>query len=142
MLEGKRYQSDLAAGCLLVSKETGKCLVGLRSKRCDSPHTWGPFGGSIEDGESIKEGLLRELKEEIGFTKHVELHESWNFKDGKFSYHTFIGLVAKEFRPKLNDETDEYKWLTLEELRDLPKKHPGFAKFVKNAKEDLEKFLK
>lgn len=142
MMEGKNYQSSLAAGALLVSKETKKCLVGLRSAKCDAPHTWGPFGGSIEAGETIKEGLLRELKEEIGFTGDVELHESWTFKKENFKYHTFIGLVDKEFKPKLNDETDDVKWLTLEELIDLPKKHHGFAEYVKEASDDLEKYMK
>jgi 8-oxo-dGTP diphosphatase len=140
--EGKRYQSPLAAGALLVAKDSGKCLVGLRSKICDSPHTWGPFGGSIEEGETIEEGLLRELKEEIGFTDKVELHESWLFERSNFQYHTFIGLVETEFEPKINEETDEYKWLTLEELNDLPKKHHGFAQYVENAQDDLKKFMK
>lgn len=141
ILEGKRYQSPLAAGALFVAKDTGKCLVGLRSKRCDSPHTWGPFGGSIEDGETIKEGLWRELREEIGYSGDAELIESWVFERKNFKYHTFIALVDEEFTPTINDETDEYKWITLEELVNLEDKHHGFAQYVTNAKEQLQEYM-
>ncbi|MFK7922282.1 MAG: NUDIX domain-containing protein [Bacteroidia bacterium] len=40
------------------------------------PHHWDMFGGYVEEGESVEEGLLRELQEELG----IELKEYTFFR--------------------------------------------------------------
>ena len=40
--------------------------LGQRNTHTDMPNDWGPIGGFIEEGESIKAGLMREIEEEIG----------------------------------------------------------------------------
>ena len=52
--------------------------LGQRNTHTDMPNDWGPIGGFIEEGESIKAGLMREIEEEIGLgpaataTKHYQ----------------------------------------------------------------------
>ena len=51
-------------GVLLICEETGNFLLGERAKNILFQDCWSLFGGSIEEGESILEGVKRELKEE------------------------------------------------------------------------------
>ena len=55
------------AGAFLIKGD--KVLLGLRSKQKSlAPGTWDISGGHCEDGETIEQALVRELKEEIGVT--------------------------------------------------------------------------
>jgi 8-oxo-dGTP diphosphatase len=48
----------------LLLGEAGLLLV--RNRRRDGSHDWSPPGGVIEDGESVVDGLTREVAEETG----------------------------------------------------------------------------
>jgi 8-oxo-dGTP pyrophosphatase MutT (NUDIX family) len=83
-------------------------------------------GGKIEAGETIQQGLVREIREETAFDsanhKLIPI-EKFTSNDGKFVYHTFMLSVEQEFCPTLNDEHIGYSWTPLE---DYPKPlHPG-----------------
>ncbi|MEX0805378.1 MAG: NUDIX domain-containing protein [Candidatus Binatia bacterium] len=61
---------------VLLFDRGGRLLVYLRDDKPDIPfpNHWDFFGGHLEEGESPKQALVREVKEEIG----VELRQ-WNF---------------------------------------------------------------
>ena len=51
-----------------ILKDKNKYLVVKRNENDELyPGAWEFPGGHLEDGETLKEGLKRELKEEIGF---------------------------------------------------------------------------
>ena len=52
-------------GAIIVCSSTNRYLFLLRSSG-KFPETWGLAGGKIEPGETIEQGLLREIKEELG----------------------------------------------------------------------------
>jgi len=118
--------SDLtAAGALIFCRSTYRYLFLLRSG-CRYHGNWGLVGGKIEDGESIIQGLYREIQEEIGQDlsgKKIIPVEKFTSDSGKFFYHTYVIIVDHEFAPKLNAEHNRYCWVRLE---DHPKPlHPG-----------------
>jgi 8-oxo-dGTP diphosphatase len=56
------------AACVLLVNPEGKLLLQLRDT---NPHTafpdhWGLIGGTVEPGETVEQGLLRETLEEVG----------------------------------------------------------------------------
>ena len=55
-------------GILLERK--GKLLFQLRDNndKISNPNTWGLFGGGIEKGETPKQAIIREIKEELDIT--------------------------------------------------------------------------
>ena len=55
-----------AAGVLFLSSKTGRVLLNLRAPYKKHNLTWSLFGGMMEDSESPKECLLREMEEEMG----------------------------------------------------------------------------
>ena len=75
-------------------------------------------------GESLKDAVKRRLKEEMGFVCDLKKHFSFMYKAtlGKNLYeheydHVFVGNY--DGNPNLNlDEADEWKWITLEELKE------------------------
>ena len=100
-----------AAGCLIQARETGRILIPHRSEHCQQPHTWGTWGGAIDSGESPEDAVLRELAEEAGFAVPEEIIPLCVYKHRSgFRYHNFLVIVAVEFKPKINWETQAFDW--------------------------------
>lgn len=68
--EKKNFRPNVAA-IILSSKYPSKCEIFIAS-RADIANAWQFPQGGIDDGESTKDALFRELEEEIG-TKDVEI---------------------------------------------------------------------
>jgi 8-oxo-dGTP pyrophosphatase MutT (NUDIX family) len=122
-----------AAGALFISVKTGRGLFLLRDQDTYSD-TWGLVGGQIEATETLQQGLLREIQEEIGFVpqtlKTIPL-ELFSSPDGHFNYHTFVILVKTEFIPHLSSEHKGYAWCN---LTNTPKPlHPGLYSSFNNS---------
>lgn len=123
MANKKRYRPNVAA-VIVSSKYPFECelFVALRN---DIENAWQFPQGGIDDGESPKEALFRELKEEIG-TDEVEVlaecHE-WMSYD-------FPGTVAKKMYP-FDGQTQKYFLVRLkdDEKINLDTEDPEFIKY-------------
>ena len=112
-------------GALIYSKSTNRYLFLLRNKSKHSG-SWGIVGGKMKIKETVIQGLVREIQEEIGIDytnfKFIPL-ETFTADNRKFVYYTFLLGIESEFVPTLNDEHRGYCWV---ELNDHPKPlHPG-----------------
>lgn len=122
---------NISCGSLILCSATNRYLFLLRDDG-RYPNTWGLVGGKVESGESVLQGLVREIKEELGGEikgakiVHIEQYAS---KDQKFIYHTFLIKVDEEFTPALNKEHKGFCWVPLE---NYPKPlHPGVYRTIK-----------
>ena len=119
-----------STGALIYSIRTHRYLFLLRAGARYS-NTWGLPGGKVDAGETVSEGLIREILEELGGTidkpKLIPI-EKFTSDNGKFCYHTFLIPVDEEFIPYLNEEHKGYAWCGIE---DYPKPlHPGVWRTV------------
>jgi 8-oxo-dGTP pyrophosphatase MutT (NUDIX family) len=98
-----------AIGILIYARDTNRVLYLLRNSR---EQNWGIPGGKIERGETLRDAILRECREEIGVEPGDRLYplDCYRSNDGKFVYHTFFSVVESEFVPRLNDEHIAYAW--------------------------------
>ena len=112
-------------GALVYARSTNRYLFLLRNKSKHSG-SWGIVGGKIDAGETVMQGLVREIREEIGqdFADHKFIPlETFTADNQQFVYYTFLVSITDEFIPVLNDEHRGYCWV---ELNDYPKPlHPG-----------------
>lgn len=104
------------AGCVFVSRTTGRIMLVLRSASVEQPFTWGNCGGAHHTEESPIEAARREAFEETGFSGALELKPALVFQSGTFRYSNFIAVVEEEFIPDLGWEADDYVWCTLSDL--------------------------
>ena len=139
----KYWDSGLgAAGCIFISKDTGRILLAHRSGRVLEPHTWGTWGGKVDEGESPTQAVVREIEEETGYDGQYKLSHLWTFKDPEagFQYHNYLVLVNFEFTPKLNWETDNSEWV---EWGEWPRPmHFGLKALLENAGTTIHRIIK
>jgi ADP-ribose pyrophosphatase YjhB (NUDIX family) len=150
--EGKRKDNpQMSAGVLPIAKSTGRILIHKRGPKINSPNQWCNYGGGSYIGESQRDCAKREFREESGYKGYVDLIRSYTFtKAGGFKFQNFIGIVDREFKPKINVKTvdghveaSDYKWLTFEELKKFRGKlHKGFEKLLKEREKQIADIIK
>jgi len=141
-LEKTGFWGNQGAGCIFMAKTTGRLLLPLRSDMVLQPGTWGVWGGAIDSGENPAEAVTREAAEEVGYRGIIEkLIPLYVYKDSKsgFRYHNFLAVVDDEFDPRLNWETDKYKWV---EYGQWPAPlHFGLKALIQHSGTDIKKII-
>jgi 8-oxo-dGTP pyrophosphatase MutT (NUDIX family) len=122
-LQTTGFWGKQGAGAIIIAKDTGKILLPHRSLSVQEPNTWGTWGGAIDNDENPKTAAKREVEEEAGYSEYIEMIPLAVFSKNTFKYYNFAALVENEFVPKLNWETQGYKWVN---FGDWPSPlHPG-----------------
>lgn len=122
---GLEHSNLINAGALIYCSSTHRYLFLLRNGSRYG-NSWGLVGGKINDTEKVIDGLYREINEEISLdlklNKIIPV-ETFTSDSGKFTYHTYVLVVDREFVPTLNHEHRGFCWVGLE---DHPRPlHPG-----------------
>lgn len=118
---------DAVVGGVVV--EDGRVLLGLRHRdRSSFPGVWDVPGGHIEPGESPRQALLRELREELGIDAVVE--EPWHrLVDDDLGIDLSLWLVRR-WRGDITNlaphEHEQLQWFTARDLDALALAHPAY----------------
>ena len=114
---------------LLIENAEGKVLLQLRDKKSWIPYpdSWGTFGGQIEVGETPKQAIIREIREELDYDcSEAELYGEYPFEN----YNIYMFRIVDK-RIKLSDvkvrEGQRGEFLSLDDIKK--------AKCAFNAKE-------
>lgn len=119
-------------GVVVVLENEGKFLVGKRAlHKKAAPGYWCPISGKIEAGETEEQALVRECMEEAGLTvEPVAKIGEFLTRDKTTTLHWWKGRIRGSLELVRNHEHSEFRWVTIEEMRQL---EPVF-------REDLEVF--
>lgn len=110
---------------VLLKNKQGKYLLLKRSakKYPEVNNLWDIAGGRIEPGTPLLENLRREVAEETGLilTSGPQLIAAQDILKNPKKHIVRLTYIADiEGEPVLDkEEHDEYKWLTLEEIKNL-----------------------
>jgi len=109
--------------CLVPYKKEGGDLLFFMQKRdkdaARAPGVFGMFGGGMDEGESPKEGMLREVQEELTYTP-VDARYFSRYETAIGIYHIFIEEVGGDFESKVKVNEGEYgKFLSLADMDQL-----------------------
>ena len=126
--DGRRFWGAFGAAGLLVAREEAGVLLQHRAEWSHFGGTWGLPGGARHQGESARDGAVREATEEAGVPPEV-VHPSFlSLLDlGWWTYSTVVARADSAFPPVIGDaESIEVRWVPVDEVAALPL-HPGFA---------------
>lgn len=122
----KRWGLHGAAGLFLVAG--GRVLMQHRAAWTAQGGTWGIPGGARDSHETAAEAALRETVEECAIdTSLVTVRDSLVTTDVPgWTYTTVLAAAQEPLAVEANEESEELRWVPLEQLREL-ELHPGFA---------------
>lgn len=106
--------------CAIILNERGEVFVAQRSSKMHLPLKWEFPGGKVEKGESLRDCLIREIKEEFDITIQILAQLPPNehqYPDKTIKLIPFICLWI-EGEINLKEHVD-YKWLHPKNLLDL-----------------------
>ena len=106
-----------------IMNENGEILLQKRTaNKRKNPNKWAKTGGQVDCGESAKDAIFREVKEELGIEipkKQVEVIEirKMDDKNKRFAYN-FIFVVNYKIEDYIlqKEEVAEVKYVTIEDL--------------------------
>ena len=121
----------ISVQCWIVNREE-KILLTQRSLNKNNGGKWEPTGGLVISGETSKQGIKRELKEEIGLDikddkirlikEIMEENENLNFFRDIYLIKEDINLDELSF----NDEVIDAKYVTIEEFSKMIENNESF----------------
>lgn len=132
---GKSKKDTKYSGNVLIFKDPDTFLL-LQRAPTDywMPNRWGLVGGHVQEGEALRMGTCREVKEESNLDiKPQDLIYLYEVKDriSFFTTNKFSGEI------KTNPaEHQDHKWFTEEDLKDL-ELTPDIEDLVKKSKQKL-----
>ena len=122
--------TPVLAVSIAVFRDDGLVLLAQRTKP-PAAGMWSLPGGRLEPGETLEQGALRELEEEVavkaailGFNRHVET--MGRSSTGDLTHHfvvcSFVGRWL-EGEPQTGPEAGDVRWVNPRQLAGLPVTH-------------------
>lgn len=103
---------------MAILNEDNQILIAQRPSDKLLPDKWEFAGGKIEDGESLEECVVREIKEELNLdVKPIDYVgvESFKYEHALVTLHLFTGKIISKSKLILN-EHQKAKWVSVDDL--------------------------
>ncbi len=104
------FYGKQGSGSVFLARDTGRLLLAHRSKDVEQPHTWGNWGGAVDEGYSTEQNARKEIEQECGYIGPYDLIPLLLFQKNSFRYQNYLAVIPHEFTPALNWESQGYRW--------------------------------
>jgi 8-oxo-dGTP pyrophosphatase MutT (NUDIX family) len=130
--KGKRHRRDVSAGVIVFHRSPEGCRFLLLRSRLTRRPLWEFPKGGVDEGETLEQAALRELREETGlaaadvrFVDSFERAEDYRFTAGDGHERTFVRkrvtyYLAEALRTEITispEEASRFAWFTPSETR-------------------------
>jgi 8-oxo-dGTP pyrophosphatase MutT (NUDIX family) len=119
--EGSPARREVAVA--VIEDGEGRLLFLLRSQSLlAGPGKWGFCGGGLEPGETPREAMEREIREELGADIRLRLEERLDAVAGLGQPHLLVHLFRYRWlsgEVRLNEEHTRFAWIAEAEFRTL-----------------------
>lgn len=127
------YEVLAGAKVMVIDKDT---ILLVKRARDPSKGTWDFPGGLLEKGETLEQCAIREVKEETGLDVDIQelldaihaIPDRTDFKDVIILYYK---AKLSGGTMKLDNESSDAKWVTIDELKSLDNIRPKLREFLK-----------
>ena len=112
-----RYYITVA---IFIQNESGKFLIQKRVVKKDGK--WATTGGHPVSGESSKQGIITEIKEELGIdvkSKNIQLFKTIKTEDDFVDLYYLKENVNIKNVLVQQEEVEKVKWASIEEIKDM-----------------------
>ncbi len=131
-------------GAKAIVEYQGKIVLVLRDDNpaIPYPNVWNTPDGGIEDNETPREAMLRELQEEIGLITDVAIDlGTTTYSDGSIVYRFFCPVTSEQFSQiHLASEGQRLDWFSYEEALAL-EKSPHLSVYLDAFTQDFHRFI-
>ncbi len=104
-----------------IFERKGKVLIARRPNRGLLGGMWEFPGGKVEEGESLQQGLVREIMEELNAGIHVcDLFGEYRHAYTHFKVHLYAFFANLNSSEPVPLEASEIRWVSRAELKDYP----------------------
>ena len=111
----------------VVRKEDKILILRRHPKSRNNAHKWEFPGGKVDPGEFFDIALIRELKEEANLDVNIEsifevVQDEFISRKTNRLIHTVQLMMNLEIisgEVQISDEHDDFKWVSIEELKEL-----------------------
>lgn len=112
-----RYYITVA---IFIQNESGQFLIQKRVMKKDGK--WATTGGHPVSGESSKQGIITEIKEELGIdvkSKNIQLFKTIKTEDDFVDLYYLKENVNIKNVLVQQEEVEKVKWASIEEIKDM-----------------------
>ena len=111
-----------------IFNSNNQLLITRRAPNKTFPYQWEGSGGSVVAGEKSIDGIIREIKEEIGLDiekNELVFYDQYKIEDEKSPRFRDVYIIKKDVDIKdlvlQEDEVMDAKWVTLDEYKAMLK---------------------
>lgn len=133
----------------MIFSRDGKLLLGKKHPDKGGVYidSWHIPGGGVEDGETLNDALIREIKEEVGIDlsgHEIEIYDDLGFGESEKIHHREKVLVkmhfnvfkviiddcnADQIKTLLDDDLEKIEWVEIKELKNYQLTPPSVVLF-------------
>lgn len=103
----------------MLTREDGRYLITQRPPTATLPLLWEFPGGRVEEGESDRDALARELREEMGIEVEIfdeVMHTHHSYPSYEIDFRVFSCRLRSPEQEIRHLRVHDHRWVTLEEM--------------------------